>query len=171
MRLGERASCEQAQKLCKLSKAGWDIHEIRTRGRQSHWVRREGPGRMFWGFCDKVRPKKSGFWSSVGFKIGEVMRFIFCCQQGNTWYIVYARTKFPIYKVWWMREASQNVHIPVWKNNLKHSTAEFQSIQQLQHQQLQSATSFMSTTRWWNEKVGVKKLAWDLKNWMASGGQ
>ena len=24
-----------------------------------------------------------------------------------TWYIVYAGTKFPIYKVWWLREASQ----------------------------------------------------------------
>ena len=34
-----------------------------------------------------------------------------------------------IHKVWWLREASQNVHTPMWKSHLKHSMAEFQSIQ------------------------------------------
>ena len=40
-----------------------------------------------------------------------------------------------LYKVWWLREASQiraNVHTPICeKVHLKHSTAEFQSILQL----------------------------------------
>ena len=60
-------------------------------------------------------------WSSVGFKIGAFIWgpfflifffqvFFFFCQQGNTRYIVYAGTKFPIYKVWWLREASQIRH-------------------------------------------------------------
>ena len=35
-----------------------------------------------------------------------------------------ATTKFPMYKVWWLREASQIGQMP-------HSTAEFKSIQQL----------------------------------------
>ena len=46
---------------------------------------------------------------------------------------VHAGTKFPMYKVWWLREASQigQTFIPLCeKSSLKHSTAEFQSIQQ-----------------------------------------
>ena len=42
------------------------------------------------------------------------------------------RTKFPIHQVRWLREASQigqTFILPMWKH-LKHSTAEFQSIQQ-----------------------------------------
>ena len=41
------------------------------------------------------------------------------------------QTKFPIHKVWWLREASQigQTFIPLCgKSHLKHSTAEFQSI-------------------------------------------
>ena len=43
------------------------------------------------------------------------------------------QTKFPIHKVWWLREASHNranIHTPMWKSWLKHSMAESQSIQQ-----------------------------------------
>ena len=84
-------------------------------------------------------PKKaSSFWSSVGFKIGAVTRFYFWGNLflggGDNREIrdTYAATKFPTYKVWWLREASQigQMFIPMWKSRLKHSTAEFQSIQQ-----------------------------------------
>ena len=34
----------------------------------------------------------------------------------DTCILVYAETKFPIYKVWWLRDASQ---IPMWKSRLK----------------------------------------------------
>ena len=45
-------------------------------------------------------------------RCGDVFVFLwffvgFFCQQGNMSCIVYAGTKFPIYKVWWLREASQ----------------------------------------------------------------
>ena len=54
----------------------------------------------------------SRFWSSVGFKIGVVTRFVsaifvFVWPTGKYVLHVYAGTKFPIYKVWWPREASQ----------------------------------------------------------------
>ena len=42
----------------------------------------------------------------------------------------YAGTKFPIYKVWQLREASDHKPHKCEKGNLKHSMAEFQSIQQ-----------------------------------------
>ena len=54
--------------------------------------------------------KVSGFWSSVGFKIGAVTCFVF-------WGVIYhfvdnreicdTGRDFPLYKVWWLREASQ----------------------------------------------------------------
>ena len=49
---------------------------------------------------------------------------IFFCQQGYMWDIVYAGTKFPIHKVWWLREASQNrqTFIPL-RENVVQSTA------------------------------------------------
>ena len=45
---------------------------------------------------------------------------------------VYAGTKFPIHKEWWLREAAQieQTCIPLFESRLKHSTAEFQSIHQ-----------------------------------------
>ena len=61
-----------------------------------------------------IKAKKvSGFWSSVVF-------FLRCGDR-------------EIYKVWWLREASQigKRSYPMWKSRLKHSTAEFQSIQQI----------------------------------------
>ena len=44
--------------------------------------------------------------------------FFFFANQWNIWYIVYTGTKFPIYKVWWLREATQirQTLIPLCEN-------------------------------------------------------
>ena len=74
---------------------------------------------------------------AVGFKICAVTRFLgvikdFLGHTGKYVIHVYAGTKFPIYKVWWLREASQigQTFIHYAKSRLKNSTTEFQSIQQ-----------------------------------------
>ena len=59
--------------------------------------------------------------------------FIFCqAMKERDTYFYWNQTKFPIHKVWWIREASQieQTFIPHVKSCLKHSTAEFQLIQQ-----------------------------------------
>ena len=74
--------------------------------------------------------KISSFWSSVGFKISTVTRFFrpsFFLPAGK-----YVGIKFPIYKVWWLKSGLTNqANVHTHKNCLKHSTAEFQSVQQL----------------------------------------
>ena len=71
--------------------------------------------------------------SSVGFKIGAVTCLFFFCQQGNTWYMYNAGTKFPIIQSMVAKRGLTNwtnVHTSMWKSRLKHSIADFQLIQQ-----------------------------------------
>ena len=98
------------------------------------------------GCCDRkeeyilpdFRPKKevSGFWSKVGFKIGAVTSLFFgnfSFVFAKTWYTILepdqiSHTQSIVAKRGLTNRA--NVRTPVWKCRLKHSTAEFQLIQQ-----------------------------------------
>ena len=84
---------------------------------------------------------------------------ILFCQQVNTWCIVYAGTKFPIYKVRWLWEASQigQTFVPLCgESRLKHSTAEFQSIQHVLAASGHRQKKFKNSKYWraWRPKNG-----------------
>ena len=76
--------------------------------------------------------KVSGFWSSVGLKIGTVACFclFFANREIRDTYIVSSGTTFPMQSMVAKRGLTNhaNVHTHMWKSRLKHSTAEFQSI-------------------------------------------
>ena len=82
----------------------------------------------------KKEKKVSGFWSSVGFKIVAAMRFF----SGHLFiyvYVIHCIRRDQISHVQSMVAKRcltnrANVHTPMWKRYLKHSAAEFQSIQQ-----------------------------------------
>ena len=71
----------------------------------------------------RTPPPPSGFWSSVGFKIGVVTCFFFFWGGGDTRYM-YTRVRYG------GKETPHAIHTPIWKIRLKHSTAEIQLIQQ-----------------------------------------
>ena len=78
-----------------------------------------------------IRPKKvSSYWSQVGFEIIAVMYFlfVFCFEFCEQWYMLtcmhgyWNQTKFPIHKLWWLREAAQirqTFITPMWKKLFK----------------------------------------------------
>ena len=84
----------------------------------------------------QVRPPKKSLWLLVVGRLqnrwGDTLFFflgnLFVLPIGKYVIHVCTGTKFPRYKLWWLREANQeNVHTPMWKSRFKHSTAEIQS--------------------------------------------
>ena len=88
-------------------------------------------------------PKVSGFWSSVGYKIGVVTCFfilffyffgnLFCFANRQIRDTLYTqRPNFPYTKYggYERPHIMANVHTPMWKSHLNHITAEFQLIRQ-----------------------------------------
>ena len=109
--------------------------------RRSSWhPMRHGRGNG--GSVGDTTANESGHRSGIGSKIlcGDALLILFLfvifllflptINICDTWKRGYwNQTKFPIHKVWWLREPSQigQTSIPLWE---KHSTAGFQSIQQ-----------------------------------------
>ena len=79
--------------------------------------------------------KRFGFLVLVGFKIGALTLFFQPVKyviglHVYMYAVIGTRPNFPDTK-YRGKESGENVHTPIWKSRLKHSTAEVQPIQQL----------------------------------------